>query len=189
VRRGFKSEAEKIAVQQRQLLGLHNLAPLVARKLTHHHGIIVVAPARIPSMTPVILSQLLAVDSTSWSGVTIETNGQVAIIYNSDHSAARQESDIMHEVSHILCKHKPTRLITLDNLPIVLRSFDKTQEDEAAWLSGCLKLPRLALLWALRGGMDDSAIAAYFGTSVDLATYRRNITGVGRQLTWTRRSR
>jgi IrrE N-terminal-like domain len=186
VQRGFKAAAERIAAEQRQLLGLSTVAPLLARLLANHHRIILIEPAQIPGMTPAFLTQLLIIDPSAWSGVTLEANSRVAIIYNSEHSPARQESDIMHELSHIFCNHQPTQLVQLNNLPIVLRSFDSTQEDEASWLSGCLKLPRPALLWARQRGMDDAAIAAHFEMSIDLAIYRRNKTGVDRQLTWAR---
>lgn len=162
------------------------MRPLPVRR----HNITLITPSRIPGMTLSYLNQLLDVDPLSWSAVTIEaSDGRMAIIYNPEHSPARQESDLAHEVAHLLCKHKPTELVRMDGLPFPLRTFDPDQEEEANWLCGCLKLPRPALIWALRRGMTDADIVDYFGVSLELAIYRKNITGVHRQLSAARRRR
>lgn len=88
----------------------------------------------------------------------------------------------MHELAHILCEHEPSKLVQIDPSIPVLRTFDPVQEDEAIWLGGCLQLPRPALLWAIRRGMDNTAIEKHFCASDDIVRYRRQITGVDRQL-------
>ena len=88
----------------------------------------------------------------------------------------------MHEQGHIICKHKPAQIVQLGNLPWVLRTYDADQEEEAAWLGGCLQLPRESLLWALKRGMDEAMLCDYSGASIDMVRYRRRKTGVDRQL-------
>ena len=61
------------------------------------------------------------------------------------------------------------------------RSCDPTQEEEAAWLSGCLLLPRSLLLAEVRRGSDARDIANKYGVSERMAQYRLDVTGVVRQ--------
>lgn len=186
MRRGFKTEAEREAAQQRQFLGLSINEPLLARRLINYHGLLLLTPQSIPGMKTEHLFQLLEADESAWSAVSILVGTQIAIIYNTSHSAGRQESDLTHEVAHLLCKHEPMYLVPLPGLPLVLRTYNVEQEDEANWLTGCLKLPREALLWAVRNGMDNTEIATYFQASLQLVEYRRRITGIDKQLGYAR---
>lgn len=182
VQRGFKTWAEKQAVLQRQQLGLRPEAPLVARRLAAHLGIIVVGPESIPGVTPALLHQLLRIDPSSWSAATVSCNGCTAIIHNTAHDLSRQESDLMHELSHVLCKHPPARIVPLDGMAVALREYRAAHEDEATWLGGCLQIPRPALLWAIQRGMDEAAMVEHFGASDKMVQYRRNMTAVDIQL-------
>lgn len=188
MRRGFKAHAEREALRQRRLLSLTSGAALLARTLTRFYSVLVITPSRVPGLSEEHLQQLLEVDSSGWSAVTITVHGKPAIIHNPTHSSARQESNLVHEMAHLLCKHEPTQLTPLAGTSFVLRGYDADQEAEADCLAGCLKLPREGLVWAARQGMDNEAIAAHFHASVDLVRYRRNITAVDRQLTRARRS-
>ena len=58
---------------------------------------------------------------------------------------------------------------------------DNTQEEEAAWLAGCLLLPRALLLVEVRKGAAAKEIAKKCGVSESMAQYRLNVTGVSRQ--------
>lgn len=185
MRRGFKTWAEKIAVEQRGLLLLKSHLPMPARSLGKHLGIAIITPLEILGIPEPVVTQLLKTDPSSWSAVTISRTDRSIIIHNINHSPRRQESDLMHELAHILCKHKPTQLTQLPNASFALRSYDRNQEEEASWLGGCLQIPRVALLWALRQGMDNSRIAEHFNASLDLVKYRREMTGVNRQISHT----
>lgn len=46
------------------------------------------------------------------------------------------------------------------------------QEDEANWLSGCLLLPRPALLFIMQSAMDQEEACRRYKVSDDLLTYR-----------------
>ena len=87
----------------------------------------------------------------------------------------------MHELAHIILGHRPAKLF-LSASGIPLRTHDKDQEDEAAWLAGCLLLPRPILLVIARGKMAESDACAEFGVSRDLLKYRLNVSGVNVQL-------
>jgi uncharacterized protein DUF955 len=182
VRWGFKSKAERRAVELRSELGLRAEAPLAARRLAKHLKVAVIGPAEIPGMTPALLDRPLVVDPSSWSARTISCHGRRVIIHNTAHSPCRQESDVMHELAHLLCEHQPSELIRLDGFPCPLRKFHAEHEDEAAWLGGCLQLPRPALWWAVRAGMTEMQIVEHFTASDDMVRYRRGKTGIDRQL-------
>ena len=115
--------------------------------------------------------------------MTIRVDGCMLVIHNPTHSPARQEADIMHEVAHVMCGHDPAEFVFLPGLPVLLRTYRKEDEEEAAWLGGCLQIPRMGLLWALTQGMiQNEQIAAHFVASVAMVRFRRNMTGVDRQL-------
>ncbi len=182
MQRGFKTWAEKRSSYQRGLLGLRPISQLPARLLADKLGVCVLQPTEIPGITPEVINHLLNGDPDSWSALSFSRNNCIVLIHNSTHSPRRQESDIMHELAHLLCKHKPANLLQLSADSFAVRTFSTTQEEEAAWLGGCLQIPRVALLWAIRHGMDNRALVNYFGASLDLVNYRRRVTGIDRQL-------
>jgi len=52
----------------------------------------------------------------------------------------------MHELAHLIIGHEPARVVVSPDMILAVRTYDQGQEEEAAWLSGCLLLPRPALL-------------------------------------------
>lgn len=61
------------------------------------------------------------------------------------------------------------------------------EEQEANWLSRCLRLPRELLVRALKRGLDAAAIAERNTVSLQMADFRLRTTGVARQATaWGR---
>jgi Zn-dependent peptidase ImmA (M78 family) len=183
---GFKKRAEELSIQQREVLGLLPQNPLPCALLAGHLGIRLIAFESIPGISPELIEQLKYRNPESWSAFTICLNGKHYIFHNPSHSSRRHESDIMHEISHILCKHQPAVMSQIEGIPFPLRTYDKEQEDEAAWLGGCLQIPRQGLLWALRKDMDNAGIAAHFNASEALVRYRRRVTGVDVQYSRTR---
>lgn len=63
----------------------------------------------------------------------------------------------------------------------MLKSYDKVQEDEADWLSGCLLLPRDALLSIKQRRLDTATAAKEYGISQRMLSYRMAMSGVNRQ--------
>src|SRR3954462_3446399 len=89
-RRGFKTEAERIAAQCRYDLGLKDFQPLSAFSLAKHLNLEIVTPADIPGVSNDSLAALLNGDGASnWSAVTIGRDKPELIIYNSSHSPYR----------------------------------------------------------------------------------------------------
>lgn len=182
MQRGFKTRAERMAVEARVLVGLHETAPLPANRLAKALGVVVMGPEKIPGMPESLATRMLFEFASNWSAVTIPMEGQTLIIHNTTHIPARQESDVMHELAHLLCRHKPARIDPPGKLPWASRSYDPEQEEQAACLGGCLQIPRAGLASAILQNLDDLAIAARFGASLKMVRFRRNSSGVDVQL-------
>ena len=180
--RGFKTWCEKIAEDFRGELALKVSDPLDAWAFAEHLGIFVWTPEKVPGLSSDALRQLIQTDSSSWSAVTICQNSHELVIVNSQHSQARQSSNLMHEMSHLIIGHEPARVDVDETGLLMLSSFDKKQEEEANWLAGTLLLPRAALMLILNTRMDDSAAATHYHTSRDMLRWRKNVTGAVRQV-------
>lgn len=178
---GFKAWAERQAIEHRRHLGLEADVPLPAAQLAAYLGITIMGPAHIPEMSPEHLECLLQHDRSSWSAITISANKFTAIIHNTGHSKPRQESNLMHEMAHIICKHAPSELVHVGGLPFLLREYNADHEEEANWLGACLQLPRPALCWASKCRMKVTEMVQYFQASEELIQYQRRVTGVDRQ--------
>lgn len=180
--RGFKSWCEQVARQQRRELNLLPTDPLDPKRLAAHHGIDVWTPEDVPDFDSECLHTLLVEDPNSWSAVTLSVDSKHLIILNPTHSAARCASDMCHEISHVLIGHEPARLyVSEDGIPM-LSTYDKKQEEEANWLSGCLLLPREALMVIRRRRISDDAATSKYGVSSQMLRFRFSVSGVDTQL-------
>jgi Zn-dependent peptidase ImmA (M78 family) len=181
--RGFKKESERLALKAREDLGLEAHSYLSGRLLAEHHNIPILSPRDIPGLSRKDIEVLLgAVKKTRWSAVTIEHDcGSKFILLNDSHSIARQESDIMHELAHVIRCHEMSVVDNRQNFPFVLRDYDNNNEREAIWLGGCLQIPRAGLFWAAKNDMQLEEIADHFKCSKQMVTYRLNIEGILRQ--------
>src|SRR3954468_1218112 len=98
---GFKSEAERISEQQRKQLGLSIFSPLNAFDLANYLEIPVIPFNEL--LLEEEAKKLIKKDvSALWMS---NCDGDPIILNNPAHSAGRQQSDIMHELAHILRKH------------------------------------------------------------------------------------
>lgn len=188
-RRGFKSWCENVAVQLRKDLELKASGPLDPRLLASHLDVNIFTPKEIPGLESWCLKTLLHEDRYSWSAVTVTIGKRTLIVVNSSHSKARQFSNLMHELAHIIIGHEPGRYDLTENGLLLLATYKKDQEDEAAWLSGCLLLPRQALFRIRRKKLTPRSIATIYCVSLDMLQYRLNVTGVDQQIRSGRRIR
>lgn len=180
-KRGFKTDAEKKAIFFRNELGLHAYDPLPAIHLSEYLKIKVITPGNILEKSS--NSYRVLMDSKEWSALTLTCqSGNRIIIHNNKNSKNRQESDLMHEIAHVICNHDTPDRNRIDGVDILLRSFNEQQEKEAEWLGGCLQLPREALLWHLRKNRSVEEIAEYFTASEEMVRFRINSTGVKQQV-------
>lgn len=180
--RGFKSWCETVAIQQRRELKLRSIDPIDPLLLAKHIGVKVWNAEDVPGLEPQYLKTLLIEDPDSWSAITLYILSTDLIILNSVHSPARRSSDLVHELSHILIGHEPSRVDISEDGLLMLNTYNKNQEDEANWLAGCLLLPRDALILIRQQGMDLKIAAKQYGVSQQMLRYRINVTGIEHQV-------
>jgi Zn-dependent peptidase ImmA (M78 family) len=180
--RGFKSWAERTSLGLRRELGLSARSRLDPHQLASYLAVIVWTPRDVPGMPEKALYQLLQRDPWGWSAVTCTVGEQAIVIYNPSHPPGRQAGDITHELAHVLLDHKAGTLIMSQDGAMVMRSYDRKQEEEADWLSRCLLLPRDSLMWARRERLTPGQIAVHFGVTEPLVVYRLRMTGVDAQM-------
>lgn len=184
LKRGFKASAERTAVDYRTKLGVGQTDPLCAFKLSAHLGIPIFTPANF-SISASDLNNIQGTSSkeSGWSALTmVAGSGNRIIIHNGSHSPARQQSNIMHELAHIICKHEQPTPFNHISLPLSMRDYDIKQELEANTLGSTLLLPRPALIWALKGKMSIAEIASHYTASEEMVKFRIKMTGVMRQM-------
>lgn len=187
--RGFKSWAERLSEGVRRDLSVSPSGALDPYKLAAHLAVELLTPQDIVGIPQEVLDQLLEKDPWGWSAVTQIVGKRTIVIFNPRHSAGRRASNVMHEMAHLLLDHEPSKIMLLHDGSLVMRTFDQRQEDEANWLSGCLLLPRVALLRVARERKSTQEIAIEFGVSEVLVNYRVRITGVAAQARSASRAR
>jgi len=180
--RGFKTWCERISIQQRRDLNLSPTDPLDPYQLADKLKVKIWAAEQVPDLDPKYLRTLLHEDASSWSAVTLKVGLHSLIIVNSAHSKARQASDLMHELAHIIIGHDPSRIDVSEDGLLMLHSYDKKQEDEANWLAGCLLLPRESLMFIRRQKLSNREIQIKYGVSSNMLEYRLRMSGVDFQI-------
>ena len=180
--RGFKTRCENIAQSIRLDLGRGPGDPLPVTELADYLGVRIITPYDIPGMSEESLRALLNDECNDWSALTIAGSDATFVIYNPTNSPKRRSSDVAHELAHLLLRHSPSTMMFAPDGTWTLRSYDGQQEEEAAWLSGCLLLPRPALLRILQMNLSPSEAATRYEVSDQLFRFRKDITGVTRQM-------
>ncbi len=178
LRRGFKSEAERIARRVRVELGMNPVEPVLPEALAELLGIEIRAGDDLVPRERFV--ELEEAQPGAFSACTLRPSAdRVVIVYNPLGAQSRRTSDLAHELAHTLLGHELSRVEKLGDVTFL--SCDPVQEEEAAWLSGCLLLPRALLLAEVRRGRNAKDIARKCGVSEGMARYRINVTGVLRQ--------
>ena len=178
LRRGFKSEAERIARQIRISLGKSPTQSVSPESVAALLGVEVRSGDELVSRER--FEYIEQLQPGAFSACTFRPSADcVVIVYNPFSSEARRKSDLSHELAHILLDHDLSLIEKLGDITFL--SCNPTQEEEASWLSGCLLLPRELLLAEVRRGLEAKQIARKCGVSESMTTYRLNVTGVLRQ--------
>jgi hypothetical protein len=184
LRRGFKSDAERIAELVRGDLGVGLLELLDCFALAEAWGIPVVSldELRDDGASEASIGRLMSPDA-GFSATTIVVGPRRLIVYNPGHEPGRKASSLAHELAHVILEHEAAPAIGVGGC----RHWDGRQEAEADWLGSALLVPRAgALAWMLEND-DLDAGARNFGVSVELFRWRINHTGVVRQVEKERR--
>jgi Zn-dependent peptidase ImmA (M78 family) len=179
LRRGFKAEAERAATRYRRELGLQPHDGLDPRSLAEHFDVEVVdADQLVPRQD---LEELERLQAYAFSAATFDIASQKTIVVNPLHALGRQNSDLAHELAHIILQHNLSEIRELGGQPF--RTCRPDEEEEATAFGGTLLLPRALLMSAGKRHASIEQIASENRVTVDMARYRYNTTGVARQLT------
>lgn len=182
LQRGFKAWCERAAVGYRRDLNLDPYAQLDPRRLAQHLRIPIWSPNQLPGLNPKFVRHLLEVDPEGWSAATLTVGRKTVILSNIAHASVRQNSNLAHELSHIILKHAPSQVFVTADGKMMMREYNLVHEEEAGCLSGTLLVPRDGLLRCVAHRMSDVEAAKHFAVSVELLRMRKNLTGVVRQL-------
>ncbi|MHB8465515.1 MAG: ImmA/IrrE family metallo-endopeptidase [Acidimicrobiales bacterium] len=178
MRRGFKAEAERLADGVRADMGKRPSDPMDAVELARHAGAEVRCADELTSTEK--LQTLEELQPGAFSACTFSIGTRHIVVYSPLASPGRTQSDIAHEVAHILLKHAMKTVETIGGVSFF--TCDADEEQEANWLAGCLLLPRRLLYLAARRGLDAAGIASAYNVSEQMAAFRLRTTGVLRQL-------
>lgn len=179
--RGFKAEAERIAVRYREELRLSKFGPLDAFKLAAHLRVLVI-PVSMLNLPSECLGHLhgTTLKKAQWFAMTmIGEDGSKRVIHNDNVAPTRQQSDIMHELSHIICKHEHEGPEDY-SFGFPVRKYNAGHEAQAECLGATLQLPKPALLWQTRDGHSPEEIAEYYTASPAMVRRRLGESGVSR---------
>jgi hypothetical protein len=176
-RRGFKTEAERIALDVRAELGWSATDALDVLAVAERWGIPVVPMSALAGECAAdgFDRTFRTSEQDSFSAVTIFAGAARLIVHNDSHHPHRQFSNIAHELSHCILEHQPTCLRDDES---GCRDWNATYEAEADWLGGTLLIPREGGLHYIKRGRSIEEIAAHFHVSESLARWRINQTGI-----------
>jgi Zn-dependent peptidase ImmA (M78 family) len=181
-RRGFKTWAEEISLRVRSKLKLPDAAPLDPLQLAELLSVLVLPLNELRDMPEDCRRRLINDHSENWSAITVANGNHHLIVINAAHAATRRNSDLAHELAHVILGHEPSMMFASPGSGITLRTHNKEQEDEANWLAGCLLLPRDALLSIRRRRLADEEACQEYGVSLAMLRFRLNASGVDIQL-------
>lgn len=179
--RGFKAEAERLAVSTRQEMGLKEHARLDPHDLAAYLAIDVVPLSTYANSAEFAefaddVHYLQHVEPTVCSAYTVFEGSERTIVHNDVHPLGRQASNIAHELSHGLLLHAPSPVLDI----LGCRNWKSDIEDEANYLAGALLVPSKAAWSIAKRRVSFDRAATEYGCSTEMIRWRVNITGAGR---------
>ena len=174
---GFKAKAERLSEQFRKELGISKFDPLDALLLAKHLAIPVATVDDFINDLPHTSLTTLR-DTAKFNAMwMMNEDSDKFIIHNNYHSLKRQQSNLMHELSHVILNHEISSDVVQLCFLTGLHYFNVQQEQEAKFLGGCLQIPRPGLLWALKRNLSEEQISDYYNASLEMVMYRLKISG------------
>lgn len=176
--RGFKTEANRLATEVREELGLGHMDRLEPVALAHHVAIPLIALTHYVGACPSAVEHFTSVEPSAFSAVTVFDGPARLVIFNDSHRDGRQSNSIVHELSHGLLGHTPH--VAVDTAT-GCRVWHAAMEDEADFLAGALLVPEWAAVQIVGRRISRDRAAEVFGVSAPLIDYRINVTGARRR--------
>lgn len=170
-RRGFKTEANELARLVRSDLTLPANAPLDPFALAADLGIPIFGCHQFQITEAIILAN-------QFSAVTVFDGSRCFIVHNDAHAHVRQNSNVAHELAHVLLRHTPMPGFDESGA----RYFSREMENEAEWLGPALLVSEEAALGIARRKLTLDTASAEYAVSRDLMQFRLNVVGAYRRV-------
>src|SRR5438105_7189025 len=108
--RGFKTWAEHTSARVRGQLKAKPDSPLDPLQVADILNVFVLTPNDLPDLATNIRQRLVGKYSDHWSAITVSDGTYHLIVTNSAHAERRRNSDLAHELAHIILGHEPSML-------------------------------------------------------------------------------
>lgn len=174
--RGFVTEAQRIAVEERRDLGLRPNDPLDPWELADLHGVRVVDITSLKASAEVTF--FTQTSPAAFSGAILPRGHGVVIVENGSHAHTRRIATLAHEMAHVLLEHSFHGSLT----DLDCAGTTGPLEEQAERLASELLVPRSAALSYARNDMSDADVAQHLGISEAKARQSMNLSGARRQV-------
>lgn len=169
---GFKAEAERYAEEFRSDLGLESHDPLCPKRLAKHLEVPIFGIMANECLPSAIQDYWASHPDDPFSGLIIADGSYREIHHNDANHPRRQNSDLAHELAHIVLGHDTETPIK----PNGERAYDRNIEEEAKWLGAALLLPKKATVFMVMNNYERSQIEDEYQVSWQLFQYRVRVT-------------
>lgn len=180
--RGFKAQAERSSAEIRAQIGLRAHDPINLTKVAAERGVTVLSADDLIERSR--LEEIERLQAYAFSACTFDIKGRLFIVTNPLHTKNRQNSDVAHELAHVVLGHELTEIRDLAG--ISFRTCMANQEEEANAFAGAILLPRALLIKAAKEGRSWEDLVDTYEVTTSMARYRWSSTGVARQIASTR---
>ena len=170
MRRGFKTEAKRLALELRTEIDLGAHAPFDPYAFASEYGIPVV---RLSELDGAAREHFLKEQGSALSGALIPDGTGAVILENDAQPLTRRRTTMCHELAHVVLEH---------SFGVSLSDERKCglggqQEEEADWLSGEMLIPYDGAYRLARADATDERAAQAFDVSLAVARWRMNHSG------------
>ena len=176
MRRGFKTQAQGLALEVRAELEIGPHDVFDPRALANLYGIPVYGLEDLEGwgINEGALGHFNDASPGAFSAALIPVGSAKIIVENTAHATVRRRANIAHEMSHVVLEHDFRHMVLFAD---GCRVLDTAIEDEATWFAGELLIPTKAALRAARAKLTDVQVADAFEVSTKLAAMRMNVSG------------
>lgn len=172
LRRGFRAEAERLAIELRGELGLSPRDRVDPFALADLYGVPVHGTTDL-EIDAAHVTHFAGRESGTWSALTVFCGTRRMIVLNDAHDVRRLANSLSHELAHLFLDHEPAPVLNPDGS----RTWNRQVEAEANELGAQILIPdRIAKELAIRG-LDPDDVAEGFGISSQLAEWRMRVSG------------
>lgn len=184
--RGFKAQANRIAIGLRHQMGLQKEDPISPDCLATRLGFSVIPLSSLALDCPEGVAQLVSADTGAFSASLLPVGGKRVILVNDGHSIPRRNSSVAHEIAHALLAHPSEGLFSSAGC----RVLDRDAESEANCLAGYILIPDEAARRIVWAGRPLDAVCDAYGVSREMLEFRLNASGSRmRRRRWEQQSR